>query len=141
MLKNSLTPNKKSLNQDYQCFMCVVKISAKESISRGYRKSYVPTWDNECDDLFQQYKEVEDPDDIKTAASNLIDKLNEKCQNRWKEAVEEVVFTHSSCKAWLNSNRLTGSNTTKKHFPVPPNVIAKQVVSNGIYHGADKSFQ
>jgi len=103
--------------------------------------SYVPTWVNECDDLFQQYKEVEDPDDIKTTASNLIDKLNEKRQGRWEEAVAEVDFTHSSQKAWLNTKRLTGRNTAKKHFQDPPNVIAKQIVSNGIYHGADKSFQ
>jgi len=135
------TPSKKSLNQDYKRFTHAVKRSAKESIPRGYLKSYAPTRDSECDNLFQQYKKVENPDDIKTAASNLIDKLMWNVKVDGKEAVAEVDFMYSSHKPWLNINRLTGRNTTKKHCPVPPNVIAKQVVSNGIYHRADKSFQ
>ena len=61
-------------------------------------------------------------------------------QARWKESVSNIVFTHSSQKAWHNINKLTGRNSTKAKYHLPPNAIAKQVVANRILMERDKTF-
>ena len=134
-------PDKRSVNRDYRFFTNLIKSTAKKFIPRGFRKSYIPMWDDECAALYQTYEEAEDPSDIKLAATNLLGKLDEKRQARWKETIAGIDFTHSSRKAWHTVNRLTGRNTVKKNCPVHPNDIAKQLLRNSSYQGADKSFK
>ena len=117
-----------------------MKAIAKKCMPRCFRMSYIPTWDENCQDFYKLYKEVVDPEEISTSASNLVNKLNQIRQARWKESISDIDFTHSSQKAWHNINKLPGRNSTKAKYPFSSNAIAKQVVANGIFKERDKNF-
>jgi len=65
--------------------------------------------------------------------------LDRKRRERWIESVEGIDFTHSSRKAWINFNRLTGRCARPRQYPVTVNAIAHQLLDNGRYAGASKA--
>ena len=73
-------------------------------------------------------------------ATALLQKLDATRKARWTEVVESVDFTHSSRKAWQTINQLTGRKTTPPTCPVTADAIASQLLKNGQFPGADKSF-
>ena len=135
------TPKKVNLNEACQQFTKAIKTAAKASIPRGFRKEYIPTWDDECTDLYNSYLVADDADAQKETATALIDHLDQKRQERWIESVTDIDFTHSSRKAWTSINRLTGRTSAKKPCPISPNAIAKQLVMNGTYTNTNKQFK
>ena len=136
-----VSADRQGLNSNYLSFTTILKNSAKTSIPRGFRKSYIPTWDTECDNLYRNYLSATDATELRDLATRLIDRLDEKRKERWEEAVANIDFTHSSRKAWQSVNRLTGRSPKKSTTcPLHPNVLARRLVANGKFVNPDKVF-
>ena len=112
-------------------FTFSLKATAKSSIPRGFRKSYVPIRDENCNKLYHSYLKAQTNDKIHEKVTPLVGK---KRQSQWIETITSIDLRRSSRRAWNSLKRLTGSKTTKKSFYIQPNLIAQQVVQNGIYH-------
>ena len=67
-----------------------------------------------------------------------MDYLNKNRNKRWEETAKGIDFTHSGRKAWKTFNRLTGRKSDPKQCPITANSIAKQLLANGRFRGADK---
>ena len=73
------------------------------------------------------------------AASSLLSRLRQKKQERWKEAVNSIDFSHSSRKAWRTINKLTGrSGRSCCVCPVSENSIDSQLEKNGAHKTSDR---
>ena len=81
--------------------MCkVVQNSAKQSIPRGQRKSYISTWEQESQKRYNEFVNAQSPTEADCKASDLINHLNHNRRQRWEEAVESIDFSLSSRLAW-----------------------------------------
>jgi len=58
--------------------------AARHSIPRGFRPTYTPCLDKECQDLLKQYEESGDPD----IADHLIESLDAARRHRWEELIK-----------------------------------------------------
>ena len=81
---------------NYDEFVRLVKCAAAKHVPRGYRVEYIPTWDSECTELFDEFQANHNNE----TADLLVKTLNEKRRERWYEKTSELDFTHSSRKAW-----------------------------------------
>ena len=70
--------------------------AARHSIPRGFRPTYTPWLDEECQDLLKQYEESGDPN----IGDHLIESPNTARRHRWEELTSKMNFTHSSQKSW-----------------------------------------
>ena len=52
-------PSKENINQAYQAFTKSLLKPAKQSIPRGYRKSFIPMWYDECSKLFKEFQSAD----------------------------------------------------------------------------------
>jgi len=140
-LTNSLpAPRMDNINFAYKQFTQTLKTVAKQTIPRGFRKSYIPTWDEECSRLYKEYLSADSPDIIHSSASALTDLLDKKRHDRWIDTVSNIDFTHSSKKACKTVKRLTGTVSVKKVRPISPVDIGRQVVQNGLTESKDRKF-
>ena len=123
----------------YQDFCNTIKKAAKKTIPRGYRNNYIPCWDAECESLYKTFLQSPQGDDSSLAATALLAKLDKKRRDRWSEAVRSIDFSHSSRKAWIILNNLTGrSRHSPRHCPVSADAIASQLVRNGKYEAVNR---
>ena len=112
--------------------------SAKKSIPRGRRKSYISTLDQESQKKYNEFVNAQSPTEADCKASDLIYYLNQNRRQRCEESVESTDVSHSICLAWQTFNRLTGSSNRLKKCPVFPNAIAHQLLCNGRNKNVDK---
>ena len=113
--------------------------AAKATIPRGFRKRYIPLWDDECSTHYQDFLHTQPGDeDAANKASALTDCLDKKRRERWEETVQGIDFSHSSRRAWRTFNRLTGRSAKPTRCPVSANAIAKQLLENGKFKDASK---
>ena len=78
--------------ENYNRFVGLVIATAKKTIPRGYRKQFIPCWNEESDRLYEELKDSEDPE----TAKQLLQSLDDARRSRWCETVESLDFTHSS---------------------------------------------
>ena len=122
----------------HQDFCNTIKKAAKKTIPRGYRNTYIPCWDAECESLYKTFLQSPQGDDSSLAATALLAKLNRKWRDRWSEAVQSIDFSYSSRKAWSILNNFTGrSRYSPRHCYVSADAIASQLVRNGKYEAVD----
>ena len=122
----------------YTAFCQLLSQSAKKTIPRGCRQQYSPTWDDECNHYYKEFVQAEDKQSADAKVADLMDYLNKNRNKRWEETVKGIDFTHSSRKAWKTFNRFTGRKSDPKQCPITANSIAKQLLANGRFRGADK---
>ena len=72
------------------------RLSKAIHIPRGFRSSYIPCMDNECQQLLEQYSNSGDPD----IADHLVECLDNARRARWEQMTSSVDCTHSSRKGW-----------------------------------------
>jgi len=112
--------------------------AASHSIQRGFRPTYTPCLDEECQDLLKQYEESGDPD----IADHLIESLDAARWHRWEELTSKMNFTHSSRKSWALIRRLGVAQQPPKstHPSVSANAVAAHLfqVAKAPY---DKKFE
>ena len=115
--------------------------AAQKSIPRGFRPTYIPCLDAECEALLRQYEESGDTD----VADHLIESLDASQQKRWEESTSQMDFTRSSRKSWALIRRLgAAQNPPKKnHPPVRANAVASRAVNFGskFYPGTRQIFE
>ena len=113
------------LDTSYKAYCGMLTNAAKQSVPRGYQKNYIPCWDEECQQLYENHTAATFSEGSEDTANILIKHLDKKRQKRWIETVEFIDFTHSSRKAWHTINRLTGRTASKPDkCPVSANAIA-----------------
>ena len=109
--------------------------------TRGFRKTYIPGWDEECDYLAKLNQEAHSNEEITETAKRLIEYVDKTRSERWIEAVESIDFTHSSRKAWSTLHRLTGTKPKTKPPPVvKTSDIATAFINNGKFKNKNKTF-
>lgn len=59
---------------NYERFMGAIKIVAKKHIPRGFRRQFIPGWDETCNELFSEFQRTKD----NSVADELINNLNSK---------------------------------------------------------------
>ena len=106
----------------YDRFVKLVKAIAKKHIPRGYRKQYIPGWNDKCNELFRQYTETEDL----SLGHELLHELNIHRNAKWQESVQQMDCCHSSRKAWALIRNL---GSTKQAKAPPSQVCANDVAS------------
>ena len=112
---------------NYHRFVGLVISSAKQSIPRGHRNVIIPGWSKESQELFDSFQET---GNVETG-KQLLKELDQNRKLEWETKVESMSFTRSSKKAWNLINRLSGKSfKSKKIYPVSPNQIASQMISN-----------
>ena len=133
------SPDFRCTDEAYHDFCNTIITAAKQSILRGRRKNYKPCWDAECEHLYQAFLDATQGQATNTAAYALLDRLDEKQNAKWSEAVNSIDFTHSSRSAWSTINNLTGKQRhTQRTCPISANSIASELVKNGTYKMKDR---
>ncbi|KAE9523030.1 hypothetical protein AGLY_016661 [Aphis glycines] len=112
----------------YDRFVGAIKMIAKKHIPRGFRKQFIPGWDETCNELYAEFQRSKD----NNIADELINNLNLIRKQRWHEKTENLDFTHSSHKAWSLMKKLgTSNNITKGQHTLRPNSVATRLKSVG----------
>ncbi|XP_072389305.1 uncharacterized protein [Diabrotica undecimpunctata] len=112
--------------ENYMRFVGAVISTAKKTIPRGYRKEYVPGWDEKCKKLYQEYNESQD----REIADELLHSLDAARRQKWMETMEKLDFSKSSRKAWSLLRKLGSSRyTTRDKVPIVPNRVASHIVA------------
>ena len=137
---NSLPPASScDLNHSYSSLCDLLIRAAKATIPRGFRKRYIPLWDVECSDHYNDFLRAEPGgEEAAINASALTACLDRKRRECWDETVQGIDFTHSSRQAWKTFNRLTGRSSKPTQCPVSANSIAKQLLDSGKFRNASK---
>lgn len=124
------------LVKNYERFTRLVISTAKKCIPRGYRKEYIPCWDEDSDRLFEEFRETEDPE----IAKELLKSLDEARKKKWIATVESIDMTHSSRRGWSVIRKLGGSSRVNRQKPkINVNKIANRIVRSS-KAPEDKSF-
>lgn len=111
---------------NYIRFVGAAVSSAKKAIPRGYRKQYIPGWNEDCENQYQAFLDSNDQE----IADELLHNLDVARRERWMETVQALDFKTSSRKAWSLLRKLNdGNKRAHKETPIPPNQIASHIVS------------
>lgn len=117
-----ITPTAKN----YKRFCGAVISSAKKYMPRGFRKEYVPGWNEDCEELYQLYLETDD----QTIGDELLGLLNKTRRDRWTDTVENLDFRKSSREAWSLLNKLDGNKKIKHtSSSMSPNKVGSHLVN------------
>ena len=122
-------PTSDDLDTLYKPFCNILLKAASKTIPRGYRRRYIPSWDEECNQCHDAFL-ASTNSEASAAATILMNRLDAKRRQRWEETVQGIDFTHSSRMAWKTFNRLTGLSSHPKRCPVTANSIAHQLMDN-----------
>lgn len=110
----------------YNRFVGLVTSIAKKYIPRGYRKEYIPGWNEQSDVLYNEYMDTGNHE----VAEELLRSLDASRKQKWTETVEKLNFQHSSRKAWSLLRKLGGSCLGQREQScITPNKIASHIVS------------
>ncbi|KAL1448470.1 hypothetical protein WDU94_013986, partial [Cyamophila willieti] len=112
--------------KNYKRFCGAVTKSAKKAMPRGYRKEYIPGWNEGCEALYGQYLDSQD----QSVGDELLKLLDQTRRERWVEKVEKLDFKKSSREAWSLLNKLDGRKKIKQTSnPIHPNKVAAHIVN------------
>ena len=103
---------------------------ALKTIPLGCRKGLIPTWDEECQQLYDKFTRADPGANANVKAGQLTKTLDEKRRERRESMTASIDFTHSSSQAWQTFNRLTGRAKKTPPCPVNANSIASKLIEN-----------
>lgn len=113
--------------KNYNRFANLVISTAKKCIPRGYRKEYIPCWNEDSDRLYTEFQENEDPD----TAKELLKSLDIARKERWINTVENIDLKRSSRQGWSLIRKLGGASKINKTKPkITADRIARRVVQS-----------
>jgi len=134
-------PDFTDINTCYSAFQKKLSKIAKRSIPRGFRKNYIPEWDDTCENLSSQLEEADSLEEKTSLSNQLIDHLDAKRRQHWITTVENVDMKSSSRRAWSTLNKLTGrKNVSPNPNSMNPNSVASCLLSNGKFKNPNKEF-
>lgn len=88
----------------YSRFANLVTATAKKCIRKGYRKEYIPCWNEDSDRLYAEFQENDDSE----TAKELLESLDNAGKQRWTNTVESLDLTRPSRKGWALIRKLGG---------------------------------
>lgn len=74
---------------NYKRFVGVVNAAAKRCIPRGFRKEYIPGWNDNIEQLYREFEESGDPKILE----ELLDALNAARREKWAKTTANIDFT------------------------------------------------
>lgn len=111
---------------NYDRFTKAVISTAKRSVPRGFRKEYIPGWNSETEELYQEFQNSGDPE----VADELLNRLDMERRKKWEETTSNTDFKRSSRKAWSLLRKLGSNNTPTREIPeVTADEIAARIVT------------
>ena len=125
-------------NTAYKAWCSAILSDAKKTIPRGCRKGLIPTWDEECQQLYEQFTRAEPGASANVKAEQLTKTIDEKRRERWESTTASIDFIHSSRQAWQTFNRLTGRAKKTPPCHVSANAIASKLIEHGRDRNVDK---
>ena len=133
-------PSASNIDEAHKAYCKMLTDAAKKHIPCKVLKNHVPSWDEECEDFLRAPNKAKTNVDTAKTATDLMTRLNTKQRERWTATVETIDFTHSSRWVWQTINKLTGQASKPRPCPITANAIAAQLINNGRFLEADKSF-
>lgn len=122
--------------ENYDRFVKLTINTAKKYIPRGFRKEYVPCWNEDSDRLYEELKNSYDPE----TAKELLRTLDDARRARWSKTMDDMSFTRSSRNAWSLLRRLGGASKANPQRPsINPNLVASRIVQSSKVR-PDKEF-
>ncbi|XP_060524498.1 uncharacterized protein LOC132700921 [Cylas formicarius] len=112
-------------HKNYDRFIGAVISSAKKHVPRGYRKEYVPGWNENSDRLYQQFLDSGDGE----IADELLHSLDKARRDKWTSTVESLDFKKSSRKASLLRKLGDDGPTARPNTDIHPNKVASHIVN------------
>lgn len=88
--------------KNYDRFTNLIITTAKQTVPRGYRKEYIPCWNEDSDRLYNEFLETESPE----TAKELLKSLDEARKKKWIHTIENIDMTRSSRKGWALVRKL-----------------------------------
>jgi hypothetical protein len=73
-------------------FSNAIRAASKRHVPRGFRKAYIPGWNQDYENLYQEYDSA--------TANRLLEELNDQSKRKWEKTVESTNFIYYSRKAW-----------------------------------------
>lgn len=114
------------LPSNYDRFVGLIIASAKKTIPRGFRKEYIPCWNEDSDRLYNEFCTNESQE----TADELLLSLDEARKQEWASSVGNMDFKHSSRKAWCLLRKLGSAKPPPPNKPtLDPNSIAAHIVN------------
>jgi hypothetical protein len=122
--------------ENYDRFVGLVIGAAKKNIPRGHRKTYIPGWTTQCEELYASYQLSRNQD----TADNLLSLLDKARREKWAQLVENTNSQHSSREAWRLLRHLgSDGQPSDRGHNISPNSIANCIVETS-RAPADKTF-
>lgn len=122
--------------KNFERFVGLVIATAKKCIPRGFRKEYIPCWNEDSDRLYEEFRTSQNPE----VADELIKSLDDARKSEWSKTVANLDFKHSSRKAWSLLRKLGAANPPTSSKPLmDPNLIARHIIKVS-KAGSDKAF-
>jgi len=118
--------NKIRVEESYQHFCGAMQKASRHSIPRGFRPTYTPCLDEECQDLLKQYEES----------------LDLARRHHWEELTSKMNFTHSSRKSWGTDTLLNNhpSQLIRQSAPMPLLLISSRLLKHCMTRSLNASF-
>jgi hypothetical protein len=117
-----IPPNK----SNYERYVGAVISTAKKHIPRGFRRQYVPGWNEKSEELYAEYLRSGEQE----IADDLLNSLDVSRHQKWIQTVESMDFKTSSRNAWSLLRKLGGSNFQNIYESmVTPKKVAAHIAS------------
>uniref|UniRef100_W5NI73 Endonuclease/exonuclease/phosphatase domain-containing protein n=1 Tax=Lepisosteus oculatus TaxID=7918 RepID=W5NI73_LEPOC len=130
-------PNSTDINDSYSRFCNMIISTSNNHIPRGFRKTYIPGWDEECTNLASELESATTTERAQSIGSTLIEYLDNIRKQEWNNMmVSEIDMKHSSIRAWQTINRLTGQS----HKPQIQTTSKPKTSQSGKPTHTDKQF-
>jgi hypothetical protein len=65
----------------YERFSNAIRAAAKRHVPRDFRNAYIPGWNQDCDNLYEEYNTNHNRD----TANSLLEELNDHKKRKWKK--------------------------------------------------------
>ncbi|KAL4083147.1 hypothetical protein QTP88_028477 [Uroleucon formosanum] len=110
---------------NYNRFLGLIIAIAKKHMPRGYRKEYIPGWNELSENLYREY--MNGNNDV---ADDLLTSLDEYRKEKWNKTMTALDFRHSSREAWSLLKKLGGKQHTRRaETSISPNQVANHIVN------------
>jgi len=93
----------KPKTENYDQFTGLVIEISKKHNSISYRKEYIMGWNQESEELYNEFQET----NYRKTADALLSSLDKARKEKWINTVEEIYYKRSSRKAWNLLRKLT----------------------------------
>lgn len=111
---------------NYERLVGAIICAAKKAIPRGYRKEYIPGWDETCEQLYEEFLKTHD----QQTANDLLRSLDATRRAKWIQTVESLSFQTSSREAWSLLQKLGGGKRkARENNLITANKIAAHILS------------